>query len=196
MGARTMTFARRLAFVPVVLILSAIPARGGTTYVATLTGPQEVPTNTSAGTGIAVVVLDTTTDQITVDLSFSDLLGLAIAAGLYGPAGPGTDGPLVVPFDLGTALGQSSGMIAEQTFTITAAQAADLESGMDYINLNSTAFPGGEIRGQVVPEPSTLSLAVAAILCAIGWRTAAIGAWPGRRRPASPCEGAGQEGHL
>ena len=191
-----MTFARRLAFVPVVLILTAIPARAGTTYVVPLTGSQEVPPNTSAGTGTAVVVLDTTTDQITVDLSFSNLLGLALAAGLYGPAGPGTDGPLVVPFDLGAALGQSSGMIAEQTFMLTAAQAADLESGMDYINLNTTAYPAGEIRGQVVPEPSTLALAVAAILCAIGWRTAAIDAGPGRRDPASPREGAGQEGDL
>jgi hypothetical protein len=49
-------------------------------------------------------------------------------------------------------------------------QIADLENGLWYINIHSTTFGGGEIRGQIlpVPEPSTLALlglGVGALVC-------------------------------
>ncbi len=48
------------------------------------------------------------------------------------------------------------------TPSTSAAQVADLLAGLWYLNLHTNAFPGGEIRGQVlarsVPEPSTLGL--------------------------------------
>jgi hypothetical protein len=43
---------------------------------------------------------------------------------------------------------------------ISAAQGADLLNGLWYINIHSEQFTGGEIRGQVLPEPAT-----AALLC-------------------------------
>ena len=45
-------------------------------------------------------------------------------------------------------------------FTLTPDQVAQVKSGLSYINLHTSTFPGGEIRGQIaaVPEPGTLSL--------------------------------------
>jgi hypothetical protein len=37
-------------------------------------------------------------------------------------------------------------------------QEADLLAGLWYVNIHSSVFPGGEIRGQVVPEPTTICL--------------------------------------
>jgi hypothetical protein len=45
-------------------------------------------------------------------------------------------------------------------FTI-ALQVSQLQSGLWYVNIHSTTFGGGEIRGQIipVPEPATVMLA-------------------------------------
>ena len=50
---------------------------------------------------------------------------------------------------------------ANNTGTSVAQLKSDLLGGLWYINIHTTAFPGGEIRGQVrvVPEPSSLALA-------------------------------------
>ena len=52
--------------------------------------------------------------------------------------------------------------------TISAAQAADLQADLWYLNLHTGAFGGGEIRGQVVPEPSTFLLAAFGLLGLLG----------------------------
>jgi hypothetical protein len=46
------------------------------------------------------------------------------------------------------------------TFAITPAQVAYLEAGYLYLNVHTSVFPGGEIRGQLlmVPEPGTAAL--------------------------------------
>jgi hypothetical protein len=55
----------------------------------------------------------------------------------------------------GTATGTFSGNGA-----LTAAQVADVLAGKGYVNVRSTVFPSGEIRGQLVavPEPATIGL--------------------------------------
>ena len=35
---------------------------------------------------------------------------------------------------------------------LTEAQEADLNGGLNYVNLHTTAFPGGEIRGQLIKQ--------------------------------------------
>ncbi len=58
---------------------------------------------------------------------------------------------------------------------ITASQENDLLAGLLYVNLHTTAFSGGEIRGQVtvVPEPTTLTLLALGLgLVAVGRRSA------------------------
>ena len=54
----------------------------------------------------------------------------------------------------------TAGAIPEQTFAITPTQVGYLFDGYLYMNVHTSVFPGGEIRGQLlsVPEPSTAAL--------------------------------------
>jgi hypothetical protein len=61
---------------------------------------------------------------------------------------------------------------------LTAGNIAALVNAGAYINIHTSAFPGGEIRGLiVVPEPGPLALAAAGASALFG------GAWLRRRRP-------------
>ena len=75
---------------------------------------------------------------------------------------PGMAGPTVFTLALGNGAGTTSGSIdpSPQTFAITAAQVADLKSGKLYVEVATSLFPAGEIRGQfvAVPEPGSLTL--------------------------------------
>jgi hypothetical protein len=109
---------------------------------ATLNGATEVPANSSAGKGTAAITFDTATKMLTWKVTYSGLSGPATAAHFHGPAEPGKNAGVVVPFK-----DPASG--AEGSATLTDAQAADLEAGKYYVNVHTAANPGGEIRGQV-----------------------------------------------
>jgi hypothetical protein len=158
-------------------------ARAGS-LVASLDGAQEVPPTSSTGTGVATLALDLTLDTITVNLSFSNLLAPETNATIDGPAPPGVEAPMsLYTLDVQPP-GGLAGTVDNQVITLTdlgtytvAQQISDLESGLWYINVRSTLFFEGEIRGQIVPEPSSLVLAsiglVTLIVCRnrpLGWR--------------------------
>jgi len=111
-------------------------------FNAALTGPQEVPANTSPGAGSVEATLDTATKTLTYTATYSGLTGTATAAHFHGPAAPGANAPPVV-------------MVAKLASPIkgsaklTDAQIADLTSGKWYFNVHTAAHPGGEIRGQL-----------------------------------------------
>ena len=73
--------------------------------------------------------------------------------------------------------GISADILSGSTVLSDQGQIDDLLAGLWYINIHSSAFPGGEIRGQVdptiVPEPSTITLvsAIAALLCIAVFRS-------------------------
>jgi hypothetical protein len=113
----------------------------------TATGDQEVPPVTTSGTGTLTGTLNSSTNALHYDVSWSNLSGTATAAHFHGPAAPGTNSGVVIPFKLnnngtsGTAIGDT---------TLTDAQKADLIAGKWYFNVHTTAHGGGEIRGQVI----------------------------------------------
>src|SRR4051794_1237143 len=142
--------------------LSVAPAQAALiNFNATLTGSQEVPPTGSAGTGFSTVVLNDVADTITVNTSFSGLTSPAILGHIHGPAPVGVNAPVLFPFT--GVPNATSGTIPTQVFTLTTTQIGELEAGLYYVNVHSTDFPGGEIRGQLlsaaqVPEPATLGL--------------------------------------
>ncbi len=111
-----------------------------------LTGAQEVPPVTTGGTGTADTTFDKSTNVLTWTVTYSGLSGPVTAGHLHGPAMPGANAGVVVPFT-----GDLSSPIRGKA-TLTAAQVADLTAGRWYVNLHTAKHPGGEIRGQVTAK--------------------------------------------
>jgi CHRD domain len=102
------------------------------------------PGVSSSGKGTATASLDTNTKTLTWTVDYSGLSGPATAAHIHGPADPGANAGIVVPF---------SGNLASPikgSATLTDAQIAQLEAGKWYVNIHTEANKPGEIRGQLV----------------------------------------------
>src|SRR5262245_5620328 len=112
---------------------------------ANLDGLQETPPNASPATGTATMTLDTTANTITMTLNFSGLLAPQTAAHIHGPGAPGVPAGILVPLPTGT--------FVNQVFPITDTIEGHILAGLTYINVHSTMFPAGEIRGQILMEP-------------------------------------------
>jgi hypothetical protein len=105
----------------------------------------------SPGTGLGTITLDTGTNLLSWSITWSGLLGTPTLMHFHGPALPNQNAGVQV----GTGV---VGPPVVGNAVLTAAQVNDLLAGLWYLNLHTTAFGGGEIRGQVVPEPGTLAL--------------------------------------
>lgn len=141
------------------MAFSIITASAQWTFQATLTGSGENPANGSTATGFGTVVLNASQTQITVNESWSGLIGgPATASHIHGPGGVGTNAAVLFPFSGVPA--STSGSIPEQTFAINPTQVGYLFNGFLYMNVHDSQFGGGEIRGQLllVPEPSAIGL--------------------------------------
>src|SRR5262249_22553056 len=121
---------------------------------ASLFGGQEVPPTGSAADGIAVIFLDPTTNSIHFTIVHN--VTSPTGAHFHGTAFPGTNAPILI--DIGAITGLTSPMVGQAT--LTAQQATDLLAGRWYVNIHSSTFSGGEIRGQLAstsPRPLVIS---------------------------------------
>jgi Cu/Zn superoxide dismutase len=109
---------------------------------AELKGSNEVPPNTSSGSGKAEATFDTDSKVLTYTVTYSDLSGPALGAHFHGPSEPGKNAGIALPF-------KSAQSPIQGTATLTEAQAADLLAGKWYANIHTAANPGGELRGQM-----------------------------------------------
>jgi hypothetical protein len=132
------------------LALTTGIAAAQTTYHANLYGGAEAPPSSSLGTGSASLLLNAAQDQITVNMTWSGLDGNASAAHIHAPGVIGVNGPII--FVLSSVPAATSGTIPQQSFGVSTTQVGYLQSGKFYINIHSAAHPGGEIRGQFLPE--------------------------------------------
>ena len=124
-------------------LLTGVAARAETVaFKANLAGGAEVPPKATDGKGTATASLDTATKALTYSVEYSGLTGPATAAHFHGPAEPGANAGVVVPF--ATPASPING-----TTTLTDAQMADLMAGKWYANVHTAANPAGEIRGQM-----------------------------------------------
>jgi hypothetical protein len=160
------------------------------TFTVDLLGANEIPPTGSPGTGTAVVVLDPVAQTLQLTVSFANLTSNDIAAHIHcclpSPFATVNVGvATTVPAFLGFPLQVTSGSYTSPAFDLTqptiynpafvssqgglsqaeSALIAGIENGETYLNIHTTNFGGGEIRGFLVPtsatpvpEPSSLLL--------------------------------------
>ena len=128
----------------VAFLLSGAARADQINFKADLSGASEVPPVTSAGKGAATASLDTATKTLNWTVTYSGLSGPATAGHIHGPAAPGANAGVLVPFT-GALVSPIKG-----SATLTDAQISDLQAGRTYVNLHTADNKGGEIRGQLV----------------------------------------------
>lgn len=132
-------------------------------YHATMSGGEEVPANSSRARGTTQFKLSADGESLTYRLQVANIQNVLMAHIHLAPAG--SNGGIVVwlypdrpPPSL--IAGRSSGILAEGTITaadlinaLAGMTIADLiahfESGNAYVNVHTSQFPPGEIRGQI-----------------------------------------------
>jgi len=146
-----------------------------------LSGANENPAVSTPGTGFTTVTLDTVTQLLTIDLTFTDLTTATTAAHIHCcisppastgvattlPAFPGfplgvTSGTYTGVLDLTQSVSYNPGFITANGGTVSSAEAAFItgfETGMTYLNIHTTQNPSGEIRAFLTPEPASGMLA-------------------------------------
>jgi hypothetical protein len=126
-------------------VLQATPAG----FYAKMDGSQETPANSSTASGTVFVVLapgGSATFRATVT-------GLTPTAAHFHNGVVGTAGGVVKNFTIVSNTASGSWAAGDATQPLTDALLRDLVRGRLYANAHTSAFPGGEIRGQVLPTP-------------------------------------------
>jgi hypothetical protein len=115
------------------------------TRTASLSGEQEVPANTSGATGTGTLTVDRTTRAVSGSVTLD---GFTASAAHIHMADVGANGAVVVAL---TETAPNTWSVPAYT-VLTADQFAAFEAGRLYFNAHSSAFAGGEIRGQIGVE--------------------------------------------
>jgi len=150
-------------------------------FTAILNGANESPPNNSPGTGFAQITINLQTHVLIVHADFSNLTATASAAHVHAPTAvpfsgttgvatqtpsfsgfpSATSGTYNMTFDMSLASTWNATYISNNGGTPAGAEAAfgqALAQGRAYFNIHTSTFPGGEIRGFLVPEPASLAL--------------------------------------
>jgi hypothetical protein len=121
----------------------------------TLSGANEVPSNTSTATGAVDGLLDQETRILSLNITYSDSAAAdsTSADSLFRPTAwhihkgaVDTTGAVVIN------LGSTFTTPFAFKDTLTEQQVADLKAGLYYVNIHTARFPDGEIRGQLKAE--------------------------------------------
>ncbi len=154
------------------------------TYAAILNGASEAPPNVSAGTGFATVTVDSILHTLAVSVTFSGLTGTTTASHIHsataapgtGTAGVATTTPTFAGFPLGVTSGTYQNLLdltqasswnnafilanGGTTASAEVALLAGLAANKAYLNIHTSSYAGGEIRGflTAVPEPTSMLL--------------------------------------
>lgn len=121
-------------------------------FRAVIDQSQEVPPTGSPATGSGWFVIDPNTNTLFYHVSYSGLTSSEIAAHIHGYSGPGVNSGVKHLFPTTNP--------KVGAWAYPAADEAQIMSGLSYVNIHTTTNGGGEIRGQIVFEPSVELVAV------------------------------------
>lgn len=127
-------------------------------FSATLSAAQE-PNNasTSPATGSAIMLYDIATNTFDLIVSISGMTNTATASHIH-EAAAGVNGPVVTNLGGEAEYTRTGGTTVRRTFRNVThlGDRVKLITGGAYYNIHSAQFPGGEIRGQLIPRPVRL----------------------------------------
>ncbi len=121
------------------------------TFNVLLNSGMEVPPSGTNGQGSATVTLDTVTGAVSVSGTYTNMSSNVILAHIHGPAPVGQNAGIIVTLaHTGGTSGSFSG-----AGVLTAGQVTAELNGLHYLNVHTSNFGGGEIRGQIAtPVPA------------------------------------------
>lgn len=135
-------------------------------YVTFCTPTQELPAIfASSAIGAGTFTIDVSNNTLTYSIVLGDLVGVETAATIDGPAEPGAIG-------VGPAFTLPLGNHKSGVWNYPESLQDDLLDGRFYVQIKTTTFPGGELRGQIVTHIATLDadqVVPAATSPASGW---------------------------
>jgi hypothetical protein len=134
-------------------------------YSATLSGSNEVPTNTSPATGTFTAELSDD-NILTYRVEFTGMQSNLTLGHIHGPAAAGVNAGILVDFnqpslgrvlDVGATAGDGAGTFDLSLVTNNPNVDGDsllvlLNNGNAYVNLHTVNRGGGEIRGQIIRQ--------------------------------------------
>ena len=116
-------------------------------FAATIDGAQETPPSGSPAMATGTFTMDTDANTLAINIIITvPPPSGEIAAHIHGFSSPGTPSGILFGLPLGSP--------KMATWNFTQAQEPNIIAGLTYANIHSNAFPGGEIRGQVLRVPS------------------------------------------
>jgi hypothetical protein len=114
-------------------------------FIAVMNAAQEVPPGEeSSGQGLAFITLDTATGELCYAVSYQGLVAEEVAAHIHGPAAPGVNADVL--FGLPPLGSPKNGCVGP----LSAQHMRYIRDGLLYVNVHTTEYPGGEIRGQLM----------------------------------------------
>jgi CHRD domain/Bacterial Ig domain len=128
-----------------------VTVRNVVQFAVTLSSEEEVPPATSPGSAQADLTVNLTTGELSGTLTAS---GITPTAAHVHDAFAGTNGAVLVPLDQDA--GDPGLFTVPAGANLDATEVEHLLAGALYVNVHTAAAPGGELRGQILPEDFVL----------------------------------------
>jgi uncharacterized protein YhjY with autotransporter beta-barrel domain len=210
------TMLRLLSCTGCAIALSAAPAYAQNVFIADLRGASENPPAASPGSGFALVLFDRSFRTMTVRTTFSGLTAPttdahvhccvpptanAVVAVGFRPAGfrlGVTGGEFGATFDLTSPAVFNPPFVTANGGTVASARTALIngtQAGLSYVNIHTSRFPGGELRGQLVTSRE-LSPQAFSLLPEVALQTAEFQDGTVRRHLHGLRAGSGPDGQI
>lgn len=118
-------------------------------FSAKIDGNQEVPPVSTDAIGVASFMLNSTREELCINVAVNELSGAITGAHIHQGA-IGTNGGVIL--DLGAGIDGNQITLTVSGSDLTPSLISELLLGTAYINIHTAANPNGEIRGQISLE--------------------------------------------